>query len=265
MRDRRNLTSRALVIVAAPAEPRGVNPPSFLNPNNRKTNDDDLSLTEDDEGTEAEPEEVQNRSRSRRGRARKTVDYSEMGIDDDGYEVNGKAAGRKRKQSKKTSKTSKKKEKRGSDDESDYADDESSIDLSDPPSDDEAATKKGEPKGDDASDDDTFATAQDDEDSSDAEDYQPKNGKSWESKRLNWDEIELNVKKSDLTVETERRIAYRRAAATVHKYLQSVDGLDLPPNPLDELLNKLGGESRRKPKTPNAKLTLTLNRLLLSY
>jgi len=233
------------------AEPRGINPPSFLNPNTRKTKDDDLSLTEDDEGTEAEPEEIQGRSRSRRGRARKTVDYSEMNIDDDGNEMNG--TGRKRKQSKKSSKSSKKKERRGSfdaEDESNYADDESSIDLDSDLSDDEAATRKGDPKRDDASDDDTFATAQEDEDSCDAEDYKPKSGESTESKRLNWDEIELNVKKSDLTAEIERRITYRKAAATVHKYFQAVDGLELPPNPLDKLLNELGGETP-KPKTPN--------------
>ena len=60
--------------------------------------------------------------------------------------------------------------------------------------------------------------------------------------KINWDEIELDVPEAEMTAEKERRIEYRKVAEIVHKYLKAVDNLKLPPNPLDKLLNELGGK-----------------------
>ena len=65
------------------------------------------------------------------------------------------------------------------------------------------------------------------------------------AEKINWDEIELDVPKAKMTAEKERRIEYRKAAENVHRYLKAVDNLKLPPNPLDELLNELGGKRYR--------------------
>jgi len=46
------------------------------------------------------------------------------------------------------------------------------------------------------------------------------------------------------SVENERLVNYRKAAEKVKKYLDAVDELELPANPLDRLLNELGGPER---------------------
>ena len=88
------------------------------------------------------------------------------------------------------------------------------------------------------------------DDLSDTASDEPEEGKKGEKKKkkkksdrkINWDEIELDVPEAEMTAEKERRIEYRKAAENVHRYLKAVDNLKLPPNPLDKLLNELGGK-----------------------
>ncbi|KAL7448691.1 hypothetical protein ACHAWC_000839, partial [Mediolabrus comicus] len=42
-------------------------------------------------------------------------------------------------------------------------------------------------------------------------------------------------------IENKRKANYRRACEKVKGWLETVDGISLPPNPLDRLLNELGG------------------------
>ena len=157
-----------------------------------------------------------------RSSRRKTVNYSELDVDKDGNI--GNAMGRKRKSNKKGSKNTKKKRKgtnssvstANSDDESDFEvdhdnEDDETIDSTN--MDVEAAAAKGNSKS--------------------------KKGKGG-LKRIRWDEIDLNLDTS-ASVENERMVDYRKACEKVKGWLDDVDNLALPANPLDRLLNELGG------------------------
>ena len=191
------------------------------------------------------------RTRSRRGRARKSVNYSELAIDSEGNEKRTQSKRKKNKPSKVVRKRLRR--SRGdSDDVHGDSDDAPSIENS---NDSDVAAKDGNSRGNakhgDSSDDDTFATAKDhlDTDLSDSESDEPKKGKGEKNKKsdgkINWDEIELDVPEAEMTAEKKRQIEYRKAAENVHRYLEAVDNLNLPPNPLDKLLNGLGGKSSR--------------------
>lgn len=67
--------------------------------------------------------------------------------------------------------------------------------------------------------------------------------KSRKSNRIQWNEISLDIDAS-ASVENERLLNYRKAAEKVKSYLDAVDKLDLPANPLDRLLNELGGPDK---------------------
>ena len=60
-----------------------------------------------------------------------------------------------------------------------------------------------------------------------------------------WNEIPLQYDESNMCiaerVDHKRKANYRRAAEKVKGWLDTVDSLSLPPNPLDRLLNELGG------------------------
>ncbi len=160
-----------------------------------------------------------------RSSRRKTVNYSELDVDKDGNM--GNSTGRKRKSNKKGSKTTKKKRKgtnssmstANSDDESDFEvdcdnEDDETIDSTDMGV--EAAAMKGKSKS--------------------------KKGKGG-LKRIRWDEIDLNLDTS-ASVENERMVDYRKACERVKRWLDDVDNLALPANPLDRLLNELGGPDK---------------------
>ena len=57
-------------------------------------------------------------------------------------------------------------------------------------------------------------------------------GKSARSKQISWDEISLDLDATE-SVENERLVNYRKAAEKIKKYLDAVDELELPANPLD--------------------------------
>ena len=231
--------------------------PTFLNTNKRQNSDDDDD--DDADGLPLSMDSDDAKTSSRRGRARESVDYSELAIDSEGNEKNS-GGGRKRKSTKKRSKPVRKRlrQSRGDSDDihsdSDFApSDENSDDGSLGSEEDSYVVAKGSnssrnAKHCDSSDDDAFA----DTDLTDTESDEPEQEEKGEKKKkmksaekINWDEIELDVPKAKMTAEKERRIEYRKAAEKVHRYLKAVDNLKLPPNPLDELLNELGGKRSR--------------------
>jgi len=211
-----------------PPKPKGVIAPEFLNV--LKTEDMNSGDTTDD-GTTAS--EGTSRERSSTGRpsrrAHKSVDYSELNVDNDGNDTVSDR--RKRKQpvkkdtnSKKGSKSNKKRRSStstisitGSDEESDFT-----VELSD-----------------EDDDDDTFG-------GSDSDDEYASSSKktSRKTNSIPWYEIPLEqdglVSRVDQT-DHDRMVRYRKAAERVKGWLETVDTLNLPPNPLDRLFNELGG------------------------
>ena len=218
-----------------PPKPKGVIAPEFLNVlKNEDLNTGDT--TDDDSSTDSSRERTATDRPSRRA-ARKEVDYSELNIDDDGNDAS--TGGRKRKNpvkkepskgksSKKTrrSSTSSTKSMSESDAESDFT-----IELSD---DEESSYSKDD-------DDDTFASDKE-QDGDDA--YATSLKRSRKLNSIPWNEIPLEatglVSRID-QADHERMVRYRKSAEQVQKWLKEVDTLDLPPNPLDRLLNELGG------------------------
>eukprot|EP00984_Skeletonema_dohrnii_P012712 scaffold5190_cov92-Skeletonema_dohrnii-CCMP3373.AAC.2 len=169
--------------------------------------------------------------RSSRSARRKKVNYSEVNVDKDGN--TGGSRGMKRKPSKKGRKSANKK-RRGAN---------SSISMA---------------NSDDESDFEYEAEQDEDDDTIDADDdafdttgggKQPARGKSKKGKgkgpikRIQWDEIDLSLDTS-ASVENERMVEYRKACEKVKGWLDDVDDLALPANPLDRLLNELGGPDK---------------------
>ncbi|KAL9182095.1 hypothetical protein ACHAXT_012438 [Thalassiosira profunda] len=59
--------------------------------------------------------------------------------------------------------------------------------------------------------------------------------------RIPYDEIPLEC---DGSIVSKRRIIYRKACEKIKSYMESVEDLKLPPNPLDRLFNELGGPEK---------------------
>ena len=217
-----------------PPKPKGVIAPEFLNLLRR----DDFAVdTTDDEATtsSAQSSNVRPSGLPSRRATKKKVNYSEVHIDNDGnYTSSSNGGKKKRKTNSKGTKSSKKSRgstssttssiMTGSDEESDFT-----VELS----------------GDD---DDTF----DDDDSDAGNDSGNANAPvkkvTRKSNSILWSEIALE--RADLTLGTsfdqadhERLVLYRKSAEQVKKWLETVDNLSLPANPLDRLLNELGGPS----------------------
>jgi hypothetical protein len=66
-----------------------------------------------------------------------------------------------------------------------------------------------------------------------------------QSRHIPWNEIDMNADERYMTfaqrVDNRRMVNYRKACEMVKHWLESVDTLELPANPLDRLLNELGG------------------------
>ncbi len=191
--------------------------------------------TTDDETTSSDQSSTGRPSgRPSRRVQKKKVNYSELNVDDEGNESSSHG-GKKRKTMRKGSKSSKNKKQRGSsvssttltsdDEESDFT-----VELSD--------------------DDDTF----DDDDSVDGGSHTLMNNAnhvkktSRKTNSIPWNEIPLERAGVALgsrfdQADHKRLVLYRKAAEQVKAWLDTVDNLNLPANPLDRLLNELGGPS----------------------
>jgi len=194
---------------------------------------DSEDMTEEEVAKCLDDEELErgtSSGRASRSARRKTVDYSEIHIDKDRNE--GSSKGKKRKAIKNRSKSTKKK-RRGT---------RSSISMSN--SDDESDFEADQ----DDDDNDTMEANEIDFDTTGSGKH-GSNGKSKKGKgmspikRIQWDEIDLNLDTS-ASVENERMVEYRKACEKVKGWLDDVDDLDLPANPLDRLLNELGGPDK---------------------
>jgi hypothetical protein len=194
---------------------------------------DSEDMTEEEVARCIDDEELEkgtSSGRASRSTRRKTINYSEIHVDKDGNV--GSSKGKKRKSSKKGSKSNNKK-RRGT---------RSSISMAN--SDDESDFEAEQ----DEDDDDTIDADDNDFDTAGSS-KQPAKGKSNKGKgkgpikRIQWDEIDLNLDTS-ASVENERMVEYRKACERVKGWLDDVDDLALPANPLDRLLNELGGPDK---------------------
>ena len=153
------------------------------------------------------------------------VNYSELNVDDDGNDTS--SGGRKRKQStkKETKKKGSKSKKRrsststisNSGEESDFT-----VELSD-----EESSFNG-------TDNDTL-------DSDDDDEYGSSSNTTGKIKSIPWNEIPLEAEGLVSCVDQvdhERMVRYRKDAEKVKAWLDTVDNLELPANPLDRLLNE---------------------------
>ena len=159
-----------------------------------------------------------------KSRRRKQVDYSEMNIDKN---VNEAPKKRKARSSRRKSTNKKRRGANNSIFEADSGDD-SAFEAE---------------EGDDniGLDDDDFATASSGE--AVVNSKSRKGRKKGSIKRIRWDEIDLTLDTS-ASVENERMVEYRKACEKVKGWLDDVDQLALPANPLDRLLNELGGPDK---------------------
>ena len=212
-----------------PPKPKGVIAPEFLNVLKK----DDFALDTTDDETTSSDQSSTGRPSGRPSRRvhKKKVNYSELNVDDEGNEASSNG-GKKRKTTKEGSKSSKDKRQRSSsissttltsdDEESDFT-----VELSD--------------------DDNSF----EDDDSVDGGSHTLMNNAkktSRKTKSIPWNEIPLERVGVALgsrfdQADHERLVLYRKAAEQVKKWLGTVDILNLPANPLDRLLNELGGPS----------------------
>ena len=204
-----------------PPRPKGVVAPEFLNLLKKEdfaddTTDDDTTTSSDQSST-ARPSGLP----SRRA-AHKKVNYSEVHIDNDGNDMSSSNGGKKRK-SLKVSQSSKKSRRSStstapmtdSDEESDFT-----VELS----------------GDDADDDSIDGSVVGD--NPDANVHVKRTKASRKSNSIPWNEIPLDCADMALSstfdkVDHERLVLYRKSAEQVKKWLEIVESLNLPANPLD--------------------------------
>jgi len=227
-------------------KPRGVIPPDFIYPKMETIEDDVMADGGDGNGGNGDESEVDNRPTSRRmpsgrpGRraaTQKKISYNE---DSDGEDTDeddiipvkpqrgrGKkvtSAGGKKSQSQK-------KKKIAMSDESSSEEDEQS----------------------DSSDDESEAFSEDEEMDRVDDDGSAFGDDQGNVERIAWDEIDMTLTSNDDALgkmdpreklHYERRAEYRRSVEQIKRWYDEVDKLDLPANPLDRLLNELGGPEK---------------------
>lgn len=220
-----------------PPKPQGVIAPEFLN---LLKTEEEANETDQDSTSESEGPRVTATGRPSRRARRAEVNYSELNVDEDGNDLSG----RKRKQaSKKNSKKSSNNKKRRSStscatsmsEDSDDASEESdfTVELSDDDDDDESSF--------DGSDNENASNSNAEQTSS--------RRTSRKTNSIPWNEIPLEEKNLESfsmldRVDHERLVNYRKSAEQVKRWVDTVDTLLLPANPLDRLLNELGGPDK---------------------
>ena len=196
-------------------KPKGVIAPQFLN---LQIREDDSSFDDDSD----DEENVTATGRRSRKASRKPVDYDESNLDSPSG-----GSGTKRKQGRSQDKMNKRRGTISTSVTASNSDSDFTIELSD-----------------EESDDDSLASSKGSDDIKKAPSTRKKNRKG-----IPWDEIPLDeveaatmsrVDRADL----RRMIDYRKSAERVKKWLDTVDDLALPANPLDRLLNELGGPDK---------------------
>jgi len=212
-----------------PPKPNGVIAPEFLNVLKNVELDDTDDYTS---SSESSAPRVSSTGRPSRRVRKKTVNYSELHVDTAGNDRS--SSRRKRKQTTKVTTEkgrSKTKRRRGS-----TSSDEESSDFTVELSDDE----------DDENDDEESTFKESDDETLDSDDDDGSFRKQTR-KPIPWNEIPLEAEglvSHDDQVDHERMVRYRRHAEQVKSWLDTVDNLELPPNPLDRLLNELGGPDK---------------------
>lgn len=198
-------------------KPKGVIAPQFLN----------LQLREDDSSFDDSDDEEHVTATGRRSRkaSRKPVDYDESKLDSPSG-----GSGTKRKQGRSPGKTNKRQNTLSKSVTASNSDSDFTVELSDDEMDD--------------SDDDSFASSKGSDNIKKASSTRKTNRKGIPWDEIPLDEVELATMSRVDRADLRRMIDYRKSAERVKKWLDTVDDLALPANPLDRLLNELGGPDK---------------------
>ncbi|KAL7553446.1 hypothetical protein ACHAWF_017186 [Thalassiosira exigua] len=235
-------------IFPLPPKPKGVIAPEFLN---LLKNDEESGDTEEDTTTsESEgPERTATGRPSRRAR-KANVNYSELHVDAEGNDTSSK----KRKQPAKKANVkrggqSKNKKRRSSTSASTSMTEDSDELISEDLEEESDFTV--DLSGDDNDDDDASSFGDSDDENIPAAGAKQTSSRKTSRKTdsIPWNEIPLEEEGLESfsmldRVDHERLVNYRKSAEQVKRWVDTVDTLLLPANPLDRLLNELGGPDK---------------------
>mmetsp|Transcript_20487 Transcript_20487/g.41163 ORF Transcript_20487/g.41163 Transcript_20487/m.41163 type:complete len:1688 (+) Transcript_20487:177-5240(+) len=230
-------------IFPLPPKPKGVVAPEFFNP-----------LKHEELPSSAASSEGEGSSSTSTGgrparRARRAVNYSELNIDEHGNEKSPentlpRAKRKTTGKAKPSKKIEKKQTKRKNSDSMDDESDQDSIDR----------LLGGDSESDDEDEEDTDDDFLSDDDETDDDDEDDKSDGEYtieahtSSSKIPWHQIPTNLDETTMTfrqrINYKRKVNYKRSAEKVKKWLDTADTLSLPPNPLDRLLNELGGPDK---------------------